>query len=679
MGPEVGETICGRIRIDGELPSGFGSPCFGPPREATLVDTQERLWVTVIDGRFVSSAVDVSRFMAGANALTGLRHPTLVRVELVDREAEYCVVGVDALPNARPVSDLLARPVPPPLLERVAVETARSLASLHRAGQIHGVLGLGSVLLWEGMPMLWQYGLADHCDPSQIAATIQGGRRWIAAPEVASGRGIDPRSDIYAWGALVAQLVTGKPGAEAVAAVTGGSVGRDAHPHLMALVEAALRPDPELRPFDGVALLTELQGPSGGGSMRARAATEVPELARRYLKEFADAPPERSGPPPVGEADLETFDIDAVLNAPKIAAPGTVLHSDAGPREKGPVSPVAPTPLVGTYPPVDISRMELSSRTAVVPALSGRESFMPGAPPQADAPFGRAGLELDLSAARSSVSRPNMTFGGPGPVPPELPVVATPRRSGGLAAIGVVLVGTAGAIATMLYLARSSAPARSVPEADLAGIAAAADRSDAPQHAAPEESGASADGEGGEEEGEGSPARADRCPEDMAPLRREAGARTCIEIAEFPGLREIPRINVSLRQAESLCAERGRRLCGRSEWTLACAGLGDGRAFPYGGAHVQDRCNEATAAGVPQNLSRAGARERCVTPEGVFDLLGNVAEWVHEGVAMGGDATAVRPTCTTQRRLEAVTAEGALGFRCCVTLDSTRPAHAEGS
>src|SRR5690606_29833672 len=127
----------------------------GPTYAARTTDTDERLWLTIISRDLIPSSVDVSRFMAGANELTSVRHPSLVRTVVVDREPEYVIVGYEALPGARMLSEVALEGPDPDLLQRVAVELARSLAVLHRRGRLHGALGPANVAIWEGGPLLW--------------------------------------------------------------------------------------------------------------------------------------------------------------------------------------------------------------------------------------------------------------------------------------------------------------------------------------------------------------------------------------------------------------------------------------------------------------------------------------------------------------------------------------------
>ena len=178
---------------------------------------------------------------------------------------------------------------------------------------------------------------------------------------------------------------------------------------------------------------------------------------------------------------------------------------------------------------------------------------------------------------------------------------------------------------------------------------------------------AGTEGQGGEEPEEVEtppPPPPTTCPGDMVALPKHN--RVCIDVGEQPGLREKPKTGLSLSEAAAVCEEQGRRLCSPKEWREACRGTG-GRRQPYAGGRRDGHCNDALA-GVPQDLNRGGARETCVTPEGVFDLVGNAGEWVSDGAVMGGDATTNGASCQTRRKPAKDTQDPAIGFRCCVSL-----------
>jgi eukaryotic-like serine/threonine-protein kinase len=124
------------------------------------------------------------------------------------------------------------------------------------------------------------------------------------------------------------------------------------------------------------------------------------------------------------------------------------------------------------------------------------------------------------------------------------------------------------------------------------------------------------------------------CPSDMVPIVTETPGLPdsfCIDVYEFPNERgALPMPNISWRGARDLCVDRGKRLCTSAEWERACRGPKD-LAYPYGTTFDKEACNtplEGWVDGSSYLYAPAGSFPRCRTSEGVFDLDGNVSEWV---------------------------------------------------
>jgi formylglycine-generating enzyme required for sulfatase activity len=150
--------------------------------------------------------------------------------------------------------------------------------------------------------------------------------------------------------------------------------------------------------------------------------------------------------------------------------------------------------------------------------------------------------------------------------------------------------------------------------------------------------------------------------------------------------------------AEAWCGEHEKRLCSEDEWLMACEGP-DALRYPYGDDHVASRCNddkqwklvnEAVLATWPSRAAKAeveklwqgapsGSFPECVSSYGVFDLTGNVEEWVvrtkphannypHllKGCYWAGCYGGSKPTCGSANPAHA---DGfqfyETGFRCC--------------
>jgi sulfatase modifying factor 1 len=114
---------------------------------------------------------------------------------------------------------------------------------------------------------------------------------------------------------------------------------------------------------------------------------------------------------------------------------------------------------------------------------------------------------------------------------------------------------------------------------------------------------------------------------------------------------KIPQGYISQVQSAAACREAGKRLCQAEEFERAC-GADRKSSYPYGGqVRVAGYCNEGTGSGMshffgddpkhwtyenfndprlnqePDGLAASGSFEKCVSPSGVHDCVGNLHEW----------------------------------------------------
>jgi formylglycine-generating enzyme len=117
-----------------------------------------------------------------------------------------------------------------------------------------------------------------------------------------------------------------------------------------------------------------------------------------------------------------------------------------------------------------------------------------------------------------------------------------------------------------------------------------------------------------------------------------------------------PQGYISQLEAASACRNAGKRLCAVNEWYRACRGAQDAR-YPYGATYERGRCNvgkphllsmlhgsdpnawsyekafnDPALDRRPGFLAETGEYSGCVTSAGVFDLVGNLHEWVADRV-----------------------------------------------
>lgn len=102
-----------------------------------------------------------------------------------------------------------------------------------------------------------------------------------------------------------------------------------------------------------------------------------------------------------------------------------------------------------------------------------------------------------------------------------------------------------------------------------------------------------------------------------------------------PGMGESPVIGLTWKRCSNYCAWRGKRLPTEAEWERAAAGL-TGRLYPWGNEPLDaTRTNYAKCCFINKGevLETVGNYELGKTPEGVYDMAGNIAEWVNDWYA----------------------------------------------
>lgn len=157
-----------------------------------------------------------------------------------------------------------------------------------------------------------------------------------------------------------------------------------------------------------------------------------------------------------------------------------------------------------------------------------------------------------------------------------------------------------------------------------------------------------------------------------------------IDIYEYPNkLGLLPKVDVTWRQAETLCAAQGKRLCTEHEWQKACTGP-QNYMYSYGEKFESGRCNTPLERdGVWRRgtgLAPSGSYENCSNDYGVHDLIGNAWEWTASWysrpdlwrVVRGGsyfhNVNLARADIRYGQFLDPEYRLDLVGFRCCRSL-----------
>jgi beta-lactam-binding protein with PASTA domain len=283
--PLAGRLLDARYRLDRAIARGGMATVY----EATDLRLDRTVAVKVMRPALAEDPDFVERFAREARAAAGLSSPEVVAVHdqgtdaatgtayLVMEHVPGCTLR-DVVQEDAPLSPSRAIDLLEPVL--------RALAAAHAAGLVHRDVKPENVLLGDdGRVKVADFGLARAIESSNLTATtglLIGTVAYLAPEQVEHGRA-DTRTDVYAAGILLFELLTGVPpySSDSPMSVAYRHVHEDVPPpsqlvdgvppELDALVVQATRRDPAARPADAGAFLAELRAARGGVDPTAEA------------------------------------------------------------------------------------------------------------------------------------------------------------------------------------------------------------------------------------------------------------------------------------------------------------------------------------------------------------------------------------------------------------------------
>jgi len=157
----------------------------------------------------------LSRFRQEANAVARLQHPNVVQIHEVGDYHGRPFLSLEFVAGGSLAQKLQAGPLPARPAAELVETLARATHAAHQQGIVHRDLKPANILLTaEGVPKITDFGLAKQLDldlSETQTGTVMGTLSYMAPEQAAGKKDIGPAADVYALGAILYELLTGKP------------------------------------------------------------------------------------------------------------------------------------------------------------------------------------------------------------------------------------------------------------------------------------------------------------------------------------------------------------------------------------------------------------------------------------------------------------------------------------
>ena len=271
----AGSVVAGRFRIERRIGEGGVAEVFA------VRDADEReLAIKVLYTHFARNAVVRERFRREMELARSLAGPGIVRVYGMHEHGGRPFFAMELLRGTSLQRRLLAGALEPRQARRIARQICAALQRPHAAGAVHRDLKPENVFLGPDGVKLLDVGLSRSVGDARLTASSRVlGTPGYIAPEVWEGDPADARADLYAVGAILFEMLSGRKAFPPDDPFAAAALQRDP-PELLdfwpaaterdaAIVARALAPDPEERFFTAAQLIHALEGEPVAAAPRA--------------------------------------------------------------------------------------------------------------------------------------------------------------------------------------------------------------------------------------------------------------------------------------------------------------------------------------------------------------------------------------------------------------------------
>src|SRR5713226_9610849 len=208
-----------------EILSAIGAGGMGEVYRARDTRLDRVVAIKVLPAHLADEPERRERFEREARTIASLNHPHICVLHDIGRQDGIDFLVMEYLEGETLAQRLLKGPLPLEQVLQYAIENADALDKAHRKGVTHRDLKPGNIMLTKTGTKLLDFGLAKlrqeaapatplselPTEPDAITAegAIVGTLQYMA-PEQLEGKEVDSRTDIFAFGAIVYEMATGK-------------------------------------------------------------------------------------------------------------------------------------------------------------------------------------------------------------------------------------------------------------------------------------------------------------------------------------------------------------------------------------------------------------------------------------------------------------------------------------
>jgi serine/threonine protein kinase/Tol biopolymer transport system component len=309
---------CGTRLGPYEVQSAIGAGGMGEVYRARDTRLDRTVAVKILPAHLSADSAARQRFDREARVISSLNHPNICHLYDVGRQDGVDFIVMELLEGETLADRLKKGPLPLEQVLKCGIEICEGLEKAHRSGVVHRDLKPGNVMLTKSGAKLMDFGVAKAMEAVKTATatatigmagdgpplTAQGtvvGTFQYMAPEQLEGKEADARADIFALGAVLYEMATGKCafGGKTTASVIAAVLERDpppvsatqpaSPPALDALVRGCLAKDPDER-FQSIHdLKLELRWMAEAGSHAGASASAAPSAKSKIRNRLLTA------------------------------------------------------------------------------------------------------------------------------------------------------------------------------------------------------------------------------------------------------------------------------------------------------------------------------------------------------------------------------------------------------